>query len=304
MKFDKKHIACIILVYIFLLVFVFSSCINRKTADGSSVSGSESLYNDDQTASSFSEIDFISSGESEIMDNISSQTSLNNENKNQNSNNTSTQSKSNKNSSESRGNNVSKPTESSKPSENSTPSESSKPEESKPTPVDNSYMRGIWVSQYDMSSVYVSGGVLRSKNSYTSMVEKIVSNIKKDGFNTIFLQMRPFGDSFYNSNYYPLSRFVAGSYGGSISYDPIEIFIAKANAAVLSVQGWINPMRLMMKSEIASVPDNYPVKKWYGDGSDRIVEVEGRLYLNPAYPEARQLIIDGVAEILRKYIPI
>ncbi|PKM63184.1 MAG: hypothetical protein CVU97_01690 [Firmicutes bacterium HGW-Firmicutes-21] len=163
------------------------------------------------------------------------------------------------------------------------------------------YMRGMWVSQFDMFSVYLSGGVQRSKSSYTSLVETIVTNIKNDNYNTVFLQMRPYGDSFYESNHYPLSRFVAGSYGGSISYDPIEIFIEKANAAGLSIHGWINPMRLMTTTEIASVSSNYLIKQWYNAGSDRVVEVSGRLYLNPAYADVRKLIADGAAEILTKY---
>lgn len=207
---------------------------------------------------------------------------------------------------------ASKPYESSQPTGNSNPSETSKPSETSqpsennelentPAPIDTGYLRGIWVSQYDMSSVYVSGGVQRSKSSFTSLVEKIVANIKKDGFNTIFLQVRPFGDSFYPSEYYPLSSFVAGSYGGSVSYDPIEVFIAKARAVGLSVHAWINPMRLMLTNEIAAVADRFLIKKWYREGGDRVVEVSGRLYLNPAYPEARQLIADGVAEILGRY---
>jgi len=197
----------------------------------------------------------------------------------------------------------SKPSESSRPSESSQPSENSKPPESEPEPQPAlpEYLKGIWVSQYDMSSVYLNGSAQRSKSSYTAMVEKIIANIKQDGFNTIFLQMRPFGDSFYNSEYYPLSRFVAGSYGGSIGYDPIEIFIEKARAQGLTVHAWINPMRLMLTGEMAAVPDRYLIKQWYKAGGDRVVEVDGRLYLNPAYPEARQLIADGAAEILKKY---
>ena len=165
----------------------------------------------------------------------------------------------------------------------------------------DTYMRGMWVSQFDMFSVYLLGGAQRNKASYTSLVETIVENIKNDNYNTIFLQMRPYGDSFYQSDFYPISRFVAGSYAGSISYDPIEIFIEKANAAGLSVHGWINPMRLMTVSEIALVSDSYPIKQWYNAGSDRVVELNGRLYLNPAYADVRKLICDGAAEILQKF---
>lgn len=165
----------------------------------------------------------------------------------------------------------------------------------------NEYLRGIWVSQYDMNSLYVYNGVQRSQSSYTSMVKTMIANIKHDGFNTIFLHIRPFGDSMYVSEYYPLSIYVKGSKGTSISYDPIKIYIEQAKAAGISVHAWINPLRLMLKTQIASVSNTFLIKKWYNEGSDRVVEVDGRLYLNPYYEDVRQLINNGAAEILNKF---
>lgn len=187
------------------------------------------------------------------------------------------------------------------PSPSETSDETSKGDQSGTTNIASGYMRGIWISQYDMNPVYVDSGIQREIGSYTSMVKKIISNIKKDGFNTVFLQIRPFGDSFYESDFYPVSLFVRGSAGTGIFYDPIEIFIREASSAGIEVHAWINPYRLMLKTEIASVPDKFLIKKWYNAGGDRIIEVSGRLYLNPAYPEAIKLICDGAAEILRKY---
>ncbi|OGO87258.1 MAG: hypothetical protein A2Y15_01920 [Clostridiales bacterium GWF2_36_10] len=166
---------------------------------------------------------------------------------------------------------------------------------------DPDYLRGIWVSQYDMNSLYVYNGVQRSQSSYTSMVKTMIANIKKNGFNTIFLHVRPFGDSMYVSEYFPVSLYVRGSKGTSISYDPIQIYVEQANAAGISVHAWINPMRLMLKTEISSVDNKFLIKKWYNEGSDRVVEVDGRLYLNPYYEDVRQLINNGAAEILNKY---
>ena len=186
--------------------------------------------------------------------------------------------------------------------------ESSEPAESKPSEEESDitvpeydYMKAIWISQYDMYPVFVTDNKQRPKNSYASIVDSIVSNVKKDGFNTVFLHMRPFGDSFYESEYYPVSRLVAGKYGAGLGYDPIEIFISKANKAGLSVHAWINPMRLMTRSEIAEISDDFLLKQWYNEQSDRIVNVDNRLYLNPAYKEARKLICDGAAEIISKY---
>ncbi len=163
------------------------------------------------------------------------------------------------------------------------------------------YMRGMWVSQYDLQGVYVSDGNQRDIEQYKSMIDTVVSNIKKDGFNTVFLHIRPFGDSLYESELFPVSRYVSGAYGKGLDYDPIEIFVSKATKAGLEVHGWINPLRLMTPGEIKKIDDKYLIKQWYSTDTDRIVEVSGRLYLNPAYPEAIDLICDGAAEILDRY---
>lgn len=167
--------------------------------------------------------------------------------------------------------------------------------------ITTEYMRGIWVSQYDMNALYVNNGIQREKSSYTTLVKTMIANIKKDGFNTVFLHVRPFGDSMYLSQFFPISLFVRGSKGTTISYDPIEIYITEAKAAGISVHAWINPLRLQTTSEMASVSDNFLTKQWYTAKSDKVVAVDGRLYLNPAYAEVRSLICNGVTEILNKY---
>ncbi|MDD4124600.1 MAG: family 10 glycosylhydrolase [Eubacteriales bacterium] len=160
-------------------------------------------------------------------------------------------------------------------------------------------MKAIWVSQYDMAGVYCSGGVQRSRDGYTALVRTIIANIVKCGFNTVIYQIRPFGDSMYESDYYPASRFVTGEYGRDFGYDAVEIFVDTAHEAGLSVQAWINPMRLMTVDEIDSVPDGNIIKKWYAQGL--LPEVNGRLYLDVSRKEARELIVSGAAEALDKY---
>lgn len=160
-------------------------------------------------------------------------------------------------------------------------------------------IKGIWVSQYDMAEVYVKNGYQRPKTEYISLVKTIITNIKNLGFNTIIYQIRPFGDSMYDSDYYTPSRFVTGSYDRGFTYDPVEIFVTQAKAQGLSVQAWINPMRLMTTEEIKLVPEGNVLKKWYNQG--QLPEVNGRLYLDVSRPQARELIVNGATEALTKY---
>lgn len=307
----KKAIKAVLAVtYVFLLFFLFCSCKNARLQYSGNIScfTQSDISIEESKKINISQITNINNKTNTSKDNISQKLI---ESKKTNNSKVSEESKQPK---EIKGVDESQETEESLPSleiiekdgskvleENAVSEKNKNQEESKDYLGTEDSMRGIWVSQYDMYQVYLDGDVQRSKSSYTSLVSTIIRNIKNDGFNTAFLQMRPFGDSFYKSNFYPLSRFVTGVYGRSISYDPIEIFIQKANESGVSVHGWINPMRLMKTDEITKIDNKYLIKQWFDAKSDKVVEVNGRLYLNPAYEEVRQLICSGAAEILIKY---
>lgn len=177
--------------------------------------------------------------------------------------------------------------------------ETSKEVENKRIIVNFEKMKGIWVSQYDMADVYCKDGVQRSKADYVSLVKTIISNIKTLGFNTVIYQIRPFGDSMYQSEYYTPSKFVTGKYGRDFRYDAVEIFVGEAKSRGLSVHAWINPMRLMTAEEISLAGDGNILKRWYNEG--KLPEVNGRLYLDVSRKEARDLIVNGAVEAITKY---
>ncbi len=163
-------------------------------------------------------------------------------------------------------------------------------------------MRGIWVSQFDMHPIYRDGGKQRSKEDYTAKVEKMISNLKRDGFNTVFLQLRPNGDSMFESDVYPTSKYIAGEYGGKIDYDGVDIFLKTAEKNGISVHAWINPFRLCTEDELISYGKGI-LYDWHKEGLGKRIEKapNGILYLDPSYPEATELIVGGVREILEKY---
>ncbi|MBR5263333.1 MAG: family 10 glycosylhydrolase [Clostridia bacterium] len=166
------------------------------------------------------------------------------------------------------------------------------------------YVKAVWLSQYDMMSVYTANGKQRSAQEYLPLVKQVLENVAKDGYNTVIVQVRPFGDSMYPSELYPPSRYASGSYGQELTYDPFELLITEAKALGLSVHAWINPMRLMKSAEIKQIGGDYLITQWYEDSDskgDKIVEVDGRWYLNPAHEEVRELIADGAREICERY---
>ena len=164
--------------------------------------------------------------------------------------------------------------------------------------------KGLWLSQFDLQSIYSSGSAQRPEADFRKRMETVLDNTVKDGFNTVVLQLRPNADSIYPSDVYPPSKYAVGSYAGDFQYDPVAIVVELCKERGLSVHGWINPMRGMSEDEIKQVDDKYLIKQWYNDTAkkgDYIVFVNKNWYLNIAHPEVRKLICDGAAEILEKY---
>ena len=83
-------------------------------------------------------------------------------------------------------------------------------------------VKAMWLSQFDLSSVYCNGEQ-RDKAEYTSLIENILNNCVSLGVNTVIVQVRPNADSLYPSEYYPPSLYAVGEYGNGFSYDPFEI---------------------------------------------------------------------------------
>ena len=167
-------------------------------------------------------------------------------------------------------------------------------------PLNYEVPKAMWLSQFDMCEIYTSGGAQRDVTEYTHLVRQVIENISSIGINTVYVQLRPNGDSIYPSEIFPASKYAVGEYGLEHKYDPFEIFLELSHKADISVHAWINPLRLMSAESVKMISEKYTVKQWYLSGS-YIKEVDGYLYLDPAYKEARELICSGVSEITEKY---
>ncbi len=165
-------------------------------------------------------------------------------------------------------------------------------------------MKAMWLSQYDLNPVYTDGGSQRSEKSYRALLKTVLNNVRGMGLNTVIVQLRPNADSIYPSEIAPPSVYSAGAYGKTLKYDPFAILVEEAHAIGLSVHGWINPLRGMTTGELEQIRGDYRVTEWYRDKDKKgtyLVVLDGRVYLNPAYEEVRELILDGAAEILANY---
>ena len=165
-------------------------------------------------------------------------------------------------------------------------------------------MKCMWLSQFDLSPIYRENGIQRDAESFRALMATVLDNVKESGINTVILQLRPNADSMYPSEVYPPSAYVVGAYGREFSYDAVEIILELAKERELSIHAWINPLRAMTDAQIGSVPRKYAIRKWYDDeylNGKYIVKVNDNWYLNPAYAEVRELILQGAREIMESY---
>ena len=176
-------------------------------------------------------------------------------------------------------------------------------------PLNYDVIKGIWLSQFDLGGTYMSGGKQANERTFRLICEKMFAGISENNFNTVIVQVRPNGDSFYPSEVYCPSHYVTGAHNVDFTYDPFAIMIEEAHKAGLSVHAWINPMRCMTAEQIVNVSTDYLLGQWYQDEALRAKYLyhnpdttgNNYYYLNPAYPEVRAMVVDGVKEICTNY---
>lgn len=164
-----------------------------------------------------------------------------------------------------------------------------------PVLAENSSMRAVWFSYED----YASNLAGLNEDEFREKADFICKNIKDSGFNTLIFHVRAFSDAFYNSSYFQYSRYVTSVAGVSPGYDPLSIMCKAAEENGISLHAWINPYRIGSPKNITESSVAYFWKSAYGD--ERVCDVNGLWYYNPASGEVMEYIIEGVREIVQNY---
>lgn len=153
---------------------------------------------------------------------------------------------------------------------------------------------GMWFTYMDYKNILKG----KSESEFTQSIKAAFKNAAEMGVNTLYVHVRAFGDCYYKSDIFPKGEYFDGN------YDPLEIMLVQAHNLGLSLHAWINPLRCQTEDEIKQLDDIYQIKKWY-DSKEKngtyIVKVGEHFCLDPAYPEVRRLIADGVKEIAQNY---
>lgn len=165
----------------------------------------------------------------------------------------------------------------------------------------NERMKGVWVST--VSNLDYPTKATTDSEALKSEADEIIANCKDLGFNTIFLQVRPASDAIYKSDIFPWSQYLTGSQGTAPDkdFDPLEYWVSKCHENGVELHAWINPYRATRQPSGASLnnlANSNPAKQ---HPEYMVKYSDGNYYYDPAIPEVRTLLVDGVMEIVNNY---
>lgn len=154
--------------------------------------------------------------------------------------------------------------------------------------------KSVWISYIELADFLAE----KDEESFVNEFTTAIDNIKKSGFNTVYVHVRAFSDAYYDSLYYPKALILNGT-----DFDPLEIMIKVSHEKNISFHAWINPFRCMSENDMQTISGSYKIKEWYNENPNIIKTVDdSSLYwLNPSYDEVFDLICSGVDEIIKNY---
>lgn len=166
--------------------------------------------------------------------------------------------------------------------------------------VDTEFM-AVWIAYYDFSD---SSGM--NAEDFTKYVCEMFDNAVSAGMNAVIVHVRPYGDAMYASSYYPWSKYASGTQGVDPGYDPLEIMVREAHARGLEIHAWLNPYRITASTtDVSYLSKDNPARIWLTNKKktdDRNVLAYGKqLYYNPSKTAVRELIVNGIREIVTNY---
>ena len=155
-------------------------------------------------------------------------------------------------------------------------------------PLNFEYQKGTWLPYTEYDEL-----MSKSEKDFRKAVKERFGKYADEGFNTVYIHVRPDGTAYYDSALFPKGALLDGN------YDPLAIMLEEAHSLGLSAHAWINPLRLQTAEEMADIPDDFAVKQLYN--KDNAGETGGRFYLHPDSAEVLGLLRDNVTEIIEKY---
>ena len=152
-------------------------------------------------------------------------------------------------------------------------------------PQSRSDMRvGLYISYLDLANMQP-----QTAQQAKAFAASVAANALSIGCTDVFLQLRAFGDALYNSEVYPsMQQTVLPAF--SPESDFARCLLETLHAADIRVHAWLNPYRLYPHADTEAL---------YGFAAQYTVSWQQGLYLRPDSEQAKQLVLQGVQEVLQ-----
>ncbi len=148
-------------------------------------------------------------------------------------------------------------------------------------------LRGTWLATVSNIDWPKSMDMATQKQELITILEKLEAM----NMNAVFLQVRPYSDAFYNSDYEPWSSYITGTRSKNPGYDPLQFAIDEAHKRGIEIHAWMNPYRASSNS----------VNDCVGTQASWFMNVENKTYYNPGLPEVTTYITNVISDMVGKY---
>lgn len=156
--------------------------------------------------------------------------------------------------------------------------------------------RGIFISYIEYMKYFQN----KEPNEIKKEINKMIDVIKKNHLTCIYLQVRAFSDSIYHSDIFPFSHTITGIQEDKFSLDILEYFVQVAHKNKLKIHAWVNPYRISNQTDSSFLSSSNPAYQWLNTNHVKIIENKG-IYYNPASNPVKELIVQGIKEIIDNY---
>lgn len=154
--------------------------------------------------------------------------------------------------------------------------------------------RGAWIST-------VSNIDWPSRSGLSAEIQKkeliqFLDRLKQYHINVALLQVRPEGDSFYESKFEPWSRYLTGTQGKSPGYDPLAFFVEEAHKRGIEAHAWINPYRAKSNASVATAKNHVSITH-----PDYVYTSKNLSWMDPGAKSIQDLTYNVVIDIVSRY---
>src|ERR1700761_5030024 len=158
-------------------------------------------------------------------------------------------------------------------------------------------VRAVWVASVENIDWPSKKGL--PVDSQKVEFTRLLDMHKRNGMNTVVVQIRPAADAFYPSPYEPWSEWLTGVQGQAPSpyYDPLEFMIEETHRRGMEFHAWCNPYRAVKTIGRSSVAPDHITRKH----PDWFVRFENTLYFDPGNKEVQQYVTMVIRDIVHRY---